>query len=46
MGFLVRQLERQAGRRPGEVSSQVWKPVSGFTATSSQLNCLKEEFYF
>lgn len=46
MELLVLQLERQAGSRPGEVSSQVWKPGSGFAATSLQFNCLKEEFYF
>lgn len=40
MGFLVLQLERQAGRRPGEDSSQVLLQVH------LQLNCLKEEFYF
>lgn len=45
MGFLVLQLERQAGRRPGEASSQVWKLVGGFAATSFATK-LKEEFYF
>lgn len=46
VGLLDLQLERWACRKPGEVFRQALKPTSGFTATSLQLNCLKEEFYF
>lgn len=46
VGLLDLQLERWAGSKPGTVFRQDLKSVSGFTATSLQLNCLKEEFWF